>query len=541
MMDDPDLLHRYSETRDEDAFAELVRRHLSFVYNTALRRVNGDSHRADEIAQSVFADLARKARPLSRHPSLIGWLHTSTRFAAADFARRERRRQTRELAAHAMSTDTASPSNEPDWTQLRSVIDDTLDRLGSRDREAILLRFFENQSFSVIGAHLNLAEDTARKRVDRALDKLRLLLAQRGVTSTAAALGLALSAQTAIAAPASLAASITTAALSSTAKAAGIASIFHFLTATKLKTSLLGAAIVAGLAMTGSTTLGVIVTRQHAEIVRRELAFETLTAERHRLALLRQQLAAAQHTRDELRRQLAEARARLASPKTVRKGRSYSEEYSLVEAAKRNSPEYAAIMHRQNRLWVQSRFGDLFDRLHLPSEQLEQLKELLADDFNQTRDAIYVAHQNGTVDDRLAHNQRLAATEDKIRTQFGDAVLDAYREHYLITFRSRPATDDIALDMADAGQPLKPDQQSVLTRLVYEEIDRKPSTAKPPAVDDATPIVDGLSPAEQATLTRAASQLSDAQLNILRTYFVETRKFEIIYQKTMGPDRFFSN
>ena len=64
MTPDSELLGRYAGTRSEDAFAELVRRHVNLVYSAALRQVNGDAHLAQDVAQTVFTDLARKAGSL---------------------------------------------------------------------------------------------------------------------------------------------------------------------------------------------------------------------------------------------------------------------------------------------------------------------------------------------------------------------------------------------------------------------------------------------------------------------------------------------
>ena len=77
MSADAELLRRYVEDRSETAFAELVRLHLNLVYFAALRQVGGDAHRAKDVAQAVFTDLARKARSLTDRATLTGWLHTS--------------------------------------------------------------------------------------------------------------------------------------------------------------------------------------------------------------------------------------------------------------------------------------------------------------------------------------------------------------------------------------------------------------------------------------------------------------------------------
>jgi hypothetical protein len=108
-----------------------------------------------------------------------------------------------------------------DWEQLRPVLDDLMEELDERDREAVLLRFVEGQSFALVATALRLSEDAARKRVDRALEKLGALLQRRGITSTAAALAVLLANQITVAAPANVAAAITTAAIKGASTAAG--------------------------------------------------------------------------------------------------------------------------------------------------------------------------------------------------------------------------------------------------------------------------------------------------------------------------------
>lgn len=211
MIDDAELLRRYAETRSESAFAELVQRHLDLVYAAALRRLNGDTRSAADVTQHVFLALARHAAPLSRRPILASWLHTATRHAAIDLLRQETRRASREQHAHALETVNAPTTPVTDWEKLRPVLDEAIDELPERDRDIVLLRFFENQSFAALGAKLSVNEDAARMRANRALEKLRELLARRGITSTAAALGATLAAQPTLAAPTGLAATVTTA------------------------------------------------------------------------------------------------------------------------------------------------------------------------------------------------------------------------------------------------------------------------------------------------------------------------------------------
>ncbi len=142
MTSDSQLLARFARSRSEDAFAELVRRHVNLVYSAALRQVGGDTHLAQDVAQTVFTDLARKAPALARRASLTGWLYTSARFAAAKMVRAEHRRHEREEKFMREPIETAP---EPEWDKLRPVLDEVMHQLNETDREAILLRYFENR------------------------------------------------------------------------------------------------------------------------------------------------------------------------------------------------------------------------------------------------------------------------------------------------------------------------------------------------------------------------------------------------------------
>ncbi len=249
--EDAQLLRRYYETKSEDAFAELVRRHLDLVYAVALRQVGGDRHLAEDVAQVVFTALARKAGELARRPILGGWLYRAAQFAAIDAVRTASRRHARETQALAMHEITTDGDAHPPWEKLRPELDRVMSELDEDDRDAVVLRFFNGCSFGEIGATLRLPENTARMRVERALDKMHALLARRGVTSTAAALGLALANQAGLAAPAGLAATVTSAAVAAgtAAATAGVigGGILTFMTTGKIALGLAGVAAIAGL------------------------------------------------------------------------------------------------------------------------------------------------------------------------------------------------------------------------------------------------------------------------------------------------------
>lgn len=248
---DVELLERFAATHDEGAFAEVVRRHLGLVYATALRRLGGDTHLAQDVAQAVFTDLARKAPAVAGHRVLGGWLHTSTVFAAAKVVRAEQRRRRREEAAHAMQISDQDHSPGAEWSEMRPLLDGALQRLAEKDRDALVLRFFENRGFDDIAAQLQTSAGAARMRVERALEKLRVQLARRGVHSTAAALALTLSTNALAAPPAGLALAVTGAALSGAASGAGAMTVFGVLAMTKIQLGITATLLAAGLGTIG--------------------------------------------------------------------------------------------------------------------------------------------------------------------------------------------------------------------------------------------------------------------------------------------------
>ena len=244
MMDDRQLLSGYIEEASEAAFRELVARHVNLVYSVALREVGGDEHLAKDVAQVVFVDLARKARSLGRDVVLAGWLHRATRYAARQTLRAQRRRQAREEQAIAMNT--TDSGSEAHWEQIGPELDQALDRLNRGDRDALVLRYFSQCSFADIGAALGSNEDTARKRVTRALAKLRLLLERRGVTTSATTLSALLAAHAVQAAPVGLTATLASTSFAATVSAGGTAlTLLKLMTMTKLKTGLAGAVVIA--------------------------------------------------------------------------------------------------------------------------------------------------------------------------------------------------------------------------------------------------------------------------------------------------------
>jgi RNA polymerase sigma factor (sigma-70 family) len=249
MLADNELLRGYWTDRSESAFAELVRRHAALVYAAALRQLNGDADLALDVTQIVFTDLARKAGSVFKHRSIAGWLYTSARFAAAKLARSEQRRQTREQEAFAMNSPDIMP--EPAPARLRLVIEDAMHELDEDDREAVLLRYFEGRDFKSVGSCLGISDAAARKRVIRAIERLRGVLEQRGISSSESALAAALSGAAALTIPGDLHASILSSALAASVQATPpiTSTLFQV---TPMKTALLLTGLVVGL---GTATL----------------------------------------------------------------------------------------------------------------------------------------------------------------------------------------------------------------------------------------------------------------------------------------------
>ncbi len=249
MSDTPDaeLLEQFARDQSEAAFAELVERHIGLVYGTAFRKANNPQH-AQDITQAVFIILARKAGSLGPKTVLPGWLYHTARLTAANLQRAELRRTRREQEAYMQSTMNESA---PDalWRELSPLLEDAMAGLGASDRDAIVLRFFQNRSLAEVGAALGASEDAAKMRVNRALEKLRKFFNKRGVVSTTAVIAGAISSNSLQAAPVGLAKTISAVAIAKGAAASTstltlIKGALKIMAWTKTKTIIAGAVTV---------------------------------------------------------------------------------------------------------------------------------------------------------------------------------------------------------------------------------------------------------------------------------------------------------
>jgi RNA polymerase sigma factor (sigma-70 family) len=319
MTDDATLLHRFAEDRDEPAFAELVQRHVNFVYACALRRVGGDAQLAEDVTQHVFIILTRQAAALAHRDTLQGWLHTTVRNVSARLRRTEQRRHRREQEAHLMSELASDSARDADWQRLRPVLDDALDALDERDREAIFLRFFEDRSFAAVGAQLRLTENAVRMRVERALQKLQAALARKGVTSTAAGLAVALASHAGVAAPAGLAASATQLALAASAHASGAAAFAAFMSTTKASLALATVVLLAASGLWLWQYRSTVALQSDVAALRRATELAPRPADEGRAAT--RSLASSTTSRDaEAKQSVAKPSAAVAAPRSPNSG-----------------------------------------------------------------------------------------------------------------------------------------------------------------------------------------------------------------------------
>jgi RNA polymerase sigma factor (sigma-70 family) len=199
---DADLLEQFARDNSSAAFTLLVERHISLVHSVALRHTANPQH-AQDITQAVFIILARKAGSLNRKTVLPGWLYHTARLTAANFQRAEISRVRREQEIF-MQTSLQESAPDALWSEMSPLLDEAMARLGARDRDALVLRYFQNKSLSEVGIAMGLEERTAQKRVTRAIEKLRKVFAQRGVTLSGAAIAGAVSANSVQAAPVAL-------------------------------------------------------------------------------------------------------------------------------------------------------------------------------------------------------------------------------------------------------------------------------------------------------------------------------------------------
>lgn len=520
MPDDAELLRRFACDGDGDAFHELVQRRFGLVYAVALRQVGGDEHLARDVAQRAFIALARQAVALSKRAVISGWLYRTARYTAIDVVRAERRRRIREQEAHLMHENhmPAGDTSDVDWQGLRPVLDDILSELDERDRDAVMLRILEERPFTEVGAALRLTEDAARMRVDRALEKLRLRLRRRGVTSTTAALTLALGHQALAAPPAGLAAAVAGMALTNAKLATGAAAVggaLSFMSTTKF--------IGAASGMFAAVALGVATF--HARDARR--ADELASSFEREIGNLRQQSAALRSQRviSNPDSSAAESRKlpRTSDPAAPTGTSSLTAQAASLRAnyearqRMRADPAFQQLSIRATRAATRIDYAPFFRSLNLTPDQIEVFEDLMVDrawggiDISGARLDLGLQHNDPAV---LQESQRQDRDfQARMREHLGDTVAEAFLQ-YESDAPLRNLASNLAGSVYHTESPLTDTQAKQLSQIVgrhypnLENIDQRWRT-------DPT--------SAEAILRDAQEILSPTQMKALRAQFANRR------------------
>ncbi len=504
--EDVELLRRYARDHAEDAFAELVRRHLDQVYAAALRRMEGQSDLAGDVAQQAFVALARHAKALEKHPTVAGWLYTTTRHLAAATLRSERARKLRE-EAHAMNHLITAPDADPAWGEIRPHLDDLIEQLDDVGRDAVVRRFFSNQKFAEMGAALHVSEDAARMRVERALERLRTLLRRKGVSSTTAALVTMLTALPAgAAAPAGLAAMVSTAVAATTPLVApgAVVAVLDFMNTTK------AVGIASGLA--------VLVFTGGVHLARRATATEG-------------QLRALTQTSVE-----GEAKARTAARRFAdvpgSKGIASAPAVEAFVPVPLDPAELKALMERQraispevkrntdviaNRIRVRLRFHALYSLLGLSREEIDRFEQMAVTERVSFGDLI------GTPADQVAYlESRLRKLDSVVTATLGEQFKAAFRD-YVATSALRSIAGELAANTYFTDTPLTAKQADRFLQACVE-------CRGPKAVDS---YIEPATVNWPAVLTRAEQFLAPPQMQALRAGLAK-QLFDFEYERATG-------
>ncbi len=475
MTDDAELLRRYAEEGDEQALAAWVRANLGLVYAAALRRLGGDSHGAADVAQQVFVAATRDAARLARHASVTGWLYAATRNAVLNLMRDELRRKQRERAAGELArTDQADGTAE--WERLKPVLDAAMDELGDPDREAVLLRFFEGRAFAEVGRRLQVSENAARMRVERALEKLRARLAHRGVASTAAAIGLVLAQQADAATatvPAGLAGSVTSAALAGAETVGAAAAMVAFMSTTK-------GIITAGGMLALGALLGTAGWQDHvARAAEADLAAaksETTALAARRATMARAAEAAEREAAELAAKAAAAARTAAAQPKNEPKWDPVAEGKALME----RHPELRRSVVARADAITNFTYGPLFRELGLNEAQQEAFRQAMRERGGITAPA----GPRGESYALSAGNEPELSNDDylsRLRRIVGEPGITRLPEFQRLN-EARAAAAKVAGALAFSDAPLAGDQALRLAELMMNTA-RTPGTNRIGALD----------------------------------------------------------
>jgi RNA polymerase sigma factor (sigma-70 family) len=536
--DDMQLLQEYASGRSEEAFATLVSRYINLVYSAALRSVNNPSQ-AEEITQSVFVTLARKSDGLRRGTILSGWLYQTARLTASNFIRTEVRRQQREQRAHIEST-MNEPEAEP-WTQIGPLLEEAMAQLNEKDRNAIVLRFFEGKPLKEVGLALSASEDAAKIRVARALDKLREFFKRRGITVPAGVLAAVIAEKSIQAAPAGLAVTVTANALHGlTATVSTLTLVkgaIHMMTSAKISAAIgLGAAAIIVL-----QAHQVSVQKQTVKALQEQVAKTAPQAQsdqklRAEIAKLEAENAAYAKTIDNMQHAVAKARAHatdaLAATTAAKAAAANAKSNPLANMF--SDPETLKAMRPTQIATTKMMYGPLVKRLNLSDDQADKLYNTIVDSGLKS----LAMMQSGSAADMKSSSQSLEAD---VHVLLGDADFAAFQSYVKNDMADQSMLNAMKNDFADT--PLSDAQQQQLLQAMEsarKSVSASNPLASPPVnPSDPTAAMDSAMQRQmeqqaqinEQVLQQAAAFLSPEQLHTLGT----SQSNMIAMQKSMAP------
>lgn len=466
-MQDMELLQEYVSQKSEAAFATLVSRHVSMVHSVALRHVS-NPHQAEEITQAVFIILAKKAAALGTGTLLSGWLFHTARLTAINFLRTEKRRANREQEAYMRST--LNETDAEEWKQVAPLLDEAIAGLGEKDRNAIVLRYVEGKNLQEVGLALGAGEDAAKKRVSRAVERLRGFFSKRGILLSATALAGMIAANAVQAAPDGMTAAITTAAVKGTLLTGSTLTLakgtLKLMAWTKIKIAV-GVGVAAVFAFqwyelaaqkSELTAVRAQLQDRDKEIATHQASLQQLEQDKSRMSE-QARIAAAEKSKL-IAKQKSAVAAATAAPGAGGKNLSANDVAKLFD-----DPAANELFKVQIRQMLKGQMGGLVKKMNLPPEEADKIYDAVINNELKKRQTV-AAIIRGEMDPEKAVQARDASRGDldnELKSLLGDSNFAQYTE-----FKQNARADGVVSGLeAELGDnKLTDDQKKQLRKIV---------------------------------------------------------------------------